>query len=428
MIIFSDIFYYINKQSNYELFTNFMEILKNGKKIIISKLKTITKKKINHFTKKYQINHNLILFLLITSACIIIFQFIFNKIKSNKNLNQGIHLKNTEAKSYGEKEEKIYFELGKINLNILDKYYTKETKSNLKYNHIHISLCLNEEYHLLASVTIASILKNADLNSYIHFHIIALDNLNFKIMKKIYSLKSKINNNTEIIFYNGKKVEEDFQLGIKDSERGAIDYGRLLITELVDDIDKIISLDIGDILVEKDLDELYKLDPEYKGYLGVEDAYPRCFLESIFNHKEKYVNGGVLLLNVKKLKEINFYRYVVKMFNYVLTQTKFYNPYSDIMNDFLPWLSTGFMSLKYNFPDNITINKDNQDLEIWNNKCSYYYSKKDIVIEAQKNVVIRNLYNNKVYKMKETNEMKKEWQNYALLTGFYDEICKKYIC
>ena len=71
-------------------------------------------------------------------------------------------------------------------------------------------------------------------------------------MNKIYSLKSKINNNTEFIFYNGKKVEEDFQLGIKVSERGAIDYGRLLITELVD-VDKIITLDIGDIIVEKDL-------------------------------------------------------------------------------------------------------------------------------------------------------------------------------
>ena len=53
-----------------------------------------------------------------------------------------------------------------------------------------------------------------------------------------------------------------------------------------------------------DLFKLYKQDLGYLGYLGVIDAYPKCFLESIFNHKEKYVNGGVLLINVKKWKEI----------------------------------------------------------------------------------------------------------------------------
>ena len=71
-------------------------------------------------------------------------------------------------------------------------------------------------------------------------------------------------------------------------------------------------------------------------------------MESIFNHKEKYINGGVILVNIKKWKEISLYKYVVKMYKYVLTKTKYYTPYADIMNDFLPLLSTGFVPLKYN--------------------------------------------------------------------------------
>ena len=114
------------------------------------------------------------------------------------------------------------------------------------------------------------------------------------------------------------------------------------------------------------------------------------------------------------------------MFKYVLTKTKFYNPYTDIMNDFLPWGSTGYMELKYNFPDYIIENGKNYD--IWNKQCSYYFYKKEKVLDAERNVVIRNLYNYKVYKGQGTEEMKNLWKKYVQLTGFNDEICKKYIC
>ena len=416
-----------------------MKFIKNENKNLSSKSKI---KKINlspNKTKKSSPKYNLFFFVFIISFLIISLQMIFPKIKMllAKEDNQKIYLRSTESNDYNidksktieENGKKIYSKNGNININKLENLYNGNNEPDTsKFNHIHIALCVNEDYHLLASVTIASILKNANSVSYIHLHIIALNNLEFKTMNKIYSLKSKINNNAEFIFYNGKKVEEDFHLGIKVSERGAIDYGRLLITELVD-VDKIITLDIGDILVEKDLYGLYEKDLSYLGYLAVEDAYPRCFLESIFNHKEKYVNGGVILLNVKKFKEINLYKYFVKMFNYVLTKTKFYNPYADIMNDFLPWKSTGYISLKYNMQDYIIINEYNQkDYEIWTKECSFYKKKKNDVIEAEKNVVIRNLQNYKVYKGQGTDEMKNEWKEYAKLTGFYEEICKKYVC
>ena len=379
---------------------------------------------------------NFIIYCLTILSFVIAIQFIRNNLKSNEAPR--ISLRKTEtsspdfsvnkAISYEENGQTLYSKFGYINMNELDKeYYGKSKVENSgAFNHIHISLCFNENYHLLASVTIASILKNADSNSFIHLHIIALNDLKFEIMKKVYSLKGKINNNSEFIFYNGKKAEEDFELGAKDSERGIIDYARLLIPELLTNISKVISLDIGDILVEKDLYELYNTDLQYFAYSAVIDAYPRCFLESIFNHKVKYSNGGVVLLNVQKWREIELYKYVVKMYKYVLTKTKFYKPYDDIINDFLPLLSTGYLPLKFNMPEYVNLNNSQSGIQMVDRNCSYYKDKRNEVIEAEQNVVIRNLYYNKVYKGEGNDEIKNDWKKYAELTGFYEEIKNKY--
>ena len=334
--------------------------------------------------------------------------------------------------SLSENADKIFKQKREINFNKLNELYNNIKQQKLsKYNEVHITLCFNEKYHLLASVTIASILKNAYTNTYIYFHIIALNNLPGKIMEKIFSLRKKINEKSEFIFYNGEQAEIDFKEGAKTSERGIVDYARLLIPELIDDsIESVISLDIGNIIVEKDLYDLYEL---YKNnltnlaYYGVQDVYSKCFMKSIFNHKANYTNGGVLLINIKKFKEINIYKYMVKMFKYIFNKTKFYRPYSDIMNDFLPWKCEEYLPLEYNMPEFIKLNENNQtDYLIWRKNCSFYYAKKDDVINAEKNVVIRNYENYPVYKGKGNKYMQKEWLKYADLTGFGEEIRKNY--
>ena len=143
---------------------------------------------------------NLIIYCLIILSFVIAIQFIRNNLKSNeaprislrKTENSSPDFSVNKAISYEENGQTLYSKFGYINMNELDKeYYGKSKVENSGANHIHISLCFNEDYHLLASVTIASILKNADSNSFIHLHIIALNDLKFEIMKKVYSLKKK---------------------------------------------------------------------------------------------------------------------------------------------------------------------------------------------------------------------------------------------
>ena len=172
---------------------------------------------------------NIFYYFLLFSSLLI--GFSTSNLRNDKN--KTIEYRIDKSKSLSQNGERIYEKYLFINFNKLYEMYNNLNRQDLaKFNHVHITLCVNEEYHLLASVTIASILNNSNSNTYNHFHIIALNNLSIKTMEKIFSLRAKINKNSEFIFYNGKRAEEDFQVAAKTSPRGMIDFGRLLISEL----------------------------------------------------------------------------------------------------------------------------------------------------------------------------------------------------
>ena len=70
----------------------------------------------------------------------------------------------------------------------LPKSYLKRKKFYSNFDNIHLLLAFNNEYYLLASVTITSILKTANKNSFIHIHIITSKGFEYETMKKLNSL------------------------------------------------------------------------------------------------------------------------------------------------------------------------------------------------------------------------------------------------
>ena len=60
-------------------------------------------------------------------------------------------------------------------------------------------MSFDNDYYLLSSATIASLLYNADKKTYIHLHIITVENFLYSTMKKLNSLKYKINKNVFLI-------------------------------------------------------------------------------------------------------------------------------------------------------------------------------------------------------------------------------------
>jgi hypothetical protein len=147
-------------------------------------------------------------------------------------------------KIYDEFAKKLFLENKTISFDYLDEHFYGIKRNYSNFDNIHILFAFNNEYYLLASVTIISILKTANDNSFIHIHIIASKGFEYETMKKLNSLKGKINNNVEFIFYDGSKAEEDFGSQIKNESYGIGEYAKLLGSVLVDEeIDRIIALD-----------------------------------------------------------------------------------------------------------------------------------------------------------------------------------------
>lgn len=173
----------------------------------------------------------------------------------------------------------------------------------------NICLCSDENYAKYMAVTMASILKNANDDENIIFHIIEPNIKDETKNKLIYLKKIK---NCEIKFY---RVENNKYNNL------AICL-RLLIPELIKDADKVLYLD-SDIIVNGSLKELF--DIGINGYyaLVVKDLYLDIYKE----HKEligmgnnrTYFNSGVVLFNNKLCIDNNisqeFYSYFLNNFS-----------------------------------------------------------------------------------------------------------------
>ena len=341
-------------------------------------------------------------------------------------------MKFTQLSEYDKEGIRIYKNTGILSFNKLDEVIYGNKVDYSKFNNIHIAMSFDNDYYLLSSVTIASLLKNANKSTYIHLHIVAVEDFLYETMKKLNSLKYKINNNSEFIFHNGAQAEIDFGYQIKSEPYGVGEYARLMTPELINDTDRILVTDSGDLFIEKDLYELYNYPLDDKLIKGVVDPYTKCFPEYLFFKKENYFNGGVLLFNSKKWREMGIYQDLVKFYNSFNYKGRLPTPIQDILNTFFPSLAVGTLPLRYNFQGYYDINASREDnsfsafSDIFNLECSLYRGRDDILIEEEKNLVIRHNNKLKVHLGESPYELNLKWNDYAKLTGFYEEICLKY--
>ena len=329
-----------------------------------------------------------------------------------------------------DKNANILFSLtGMLNLTLLDFYYHNIDIDKTKFNHIHISMGFDENYVLLSSIAIASLLNNSDSETFIHLHLI-LTNCSYENIKPIINLK-KINKNVEFILYNGKQAEYDFGRRADGERRGVGDYTRILVPEIVNNTNRILILDSGDILVNKDLSELYFFDIGDNYFAFSLDEYAGTSLNDIpIAHNFFYPNTGVCLINVRKFREDNLYK---PCFYAAMSYNSLPCPYQDIFM-LVSNYKFKFWALNYNSPQFFAnkneMNSDNGyvgGIEGWfkNQKSPYKYSKEELR-EAALNPVITHLYHAKPYK-NEANEMNQErWRKFANMTGLYEKIKEKY--
>lgn len=266
---------------------------------------------------------------------------------NNVNDEEGNKSEDFFRNSQAQLQKKVYeifSRKGSVNINIIEEEI-KKIKNKLDLNiadEMNIGFQIDHNYTLPAMITIASIMDSQNKNTYIRFHFAVVLDFTILDMIKIYSLRKKINNNTEFNFYNASKVEKDLN-GLNIKGAGAV--AKLLLPQLLpDDVKKLLVFDTGDLLVLRDIREQYNWDMKDFLYVGVPGG--KLGRKSLITNQiyENYINIGSFLINVTKVKSENMYEKFVRYKN-------FYHSHigdQDLLND-ISMGKVGMYPIKFGF-------------------------------------------------------------------------------
>jgi hypothetical protein len=253
----------------------------------------------NFINKNYKkiIKNNIIINFL---KCLNIFIFIIITIYIFINTNI------FDKKIFINKIQEKFFINGKVNLNEIENELFSKESSNLEiYNSlINIGFTLDPGYIFQTMLTLTNIMSTQYNTTKIIFHLGVINNFSAENMLKIYELRKKINNLTEFNFYYLRGAMEKMK---NFHSKGEACPGKFELPELLpDNVDKLLIFDAGDVLVFRDLTELYNYNMEDSWALGTPE--PQCIALVLNDYNiTKYLNIGSILLNVKELKKNNFW-------------------------------------------------------------------------------------------------------------------------
>ena len=297
-------------------------------------------------------------------------------------------------------------------------------------NEIHILINMNNKYIYPTLVSINSALKNSNKNkNTLVYHVLCPNDIRRSFLKKLKSLLNVYPKNLIIIIYNMGSLFNRY----KGSRFSEVTFYRLLSPIFIP-LEKIIYLD-SDVLVFKDLEEMYNLSFNNNYILGILD-YLSYGTDYLGLKSEKYINAGVLLINLEKIRKDNKYYEILYMYK---TFKKLNNNDQTIIN-YVLYPNIGKLPPKYG------IFNFNSIFDI-----KYLYLKKvrqnvnlTEIINAFKDPVIIHYilcnpkvwYTNSKFVTKYTRDgtIKKLkcqkyhsiWIEYAKNTSFFDEITKFY--
>lgn len=163
----------------------------------------------------------------------------------------------------------------------------------------------DENYAKICMASIISLLQNNKEVNELKIYIID-NNIKEKNKKEIINIMKKYHR--ECFFISCNAICKDLQ---KNNDFPVSSYARLFIQDSIKE-DKIIYIDC-DTAIRKNLNELWKEDLGDNLVAGVEDPLPSYLKEAIQMKKDdRYINAGILVINLKKWREIDFKKKVIQ--------------------------------------------------------------------------------------------------------------------
>jgi len=339
---------------------------------------------------------------------------------------------NAEKERLSKEMQDFYNQQGNINIikyykeNILKQEYKLENIE--QKNHIHISTSFNDNNINNYIIHIASILHQADKEkSFIHIHMMDAGDFNYDTFIKLSKMICNLNNNTEIIVYNANEGVKAFNIRPDRADKFKEEYAKLYAFKILKDIKKIIFINGDNIMVQKDLNELYQLKmddiyargiSEQPGLITPMDWYDKYIMDN-----SHFINCGVLLINLELCQKDSLYEKAIEL-NNVEFYTKTECPVQDILN-VLMRKKIEFFHPRFNTINFYENPSDKNDESKWypymlqtikmGEKNNHFYSKEEL-LEADNDPVIVQYYWDKLLN-KVIAKYEEEKKNYGKLCG-----------
>ena len=375
----------------------------------------------------------LVSFLIIVNIIIAIVKKIRNK--NTNGINEQLKLINNLDKEKFEKIKNYLFEQynsnGEVNLNKFQVESIEQKEYNTKdtgLTSIHISTSLSENRIQDVIIHLSSAIQHMSSASFLHIHIMNTDNFTLETFSKLMGMVHKINNNTEIIIYNAQQSKSDFKMRDDKADSFKKEYARLYALKAVKNTPKLIMLNIDNIMVEKDLSELFEMDLNDIYVRGVPEApglrYKVDWMDNYLFDKSDYINGDVILVNLEFCQREDFYNKAMELNNNDF-YSKVEDPVQDIINVIMRKKIT-FLNLKYNKYNFYENSDDKNDETKWypcaaesikyGEKSNHFYTKEELLAADSDPFIINYVWD--IQTNKKPKKYEEEKETYAKLNGF----------
>ncbi len=174
-------------------------------------------------------------------------------------------------------------------------------------NKLNVLYATNDNYLPHAAASIYSLLENN--KDFEKINICIIDDISNDCKTKLNDMVTSFSN-ASLVFYPFDKLKD--KLKIKESWFAMVGYARLMVSDCIN-ADKVLYVDC-DTIINASLKDLWKTDIEDYLVAGVQDNPHLYALKAIGMSKyDRYINSGVILINLKKWKQENIEQKIIKM-------------------------------------------------------------------------------------------------------------------
>ena len=248
--------------------------------------------------------HIILFFLLILTSMILIIKIInasknLNEANNQNNMNNNTISYDIDINTIAKKEIDINYFLDQKRKYKRLFLFKEDIIENFNKNQIHISMAIDNNYTYPTLVSMTSILENNNKDkNIIIFHMLLSYNYNKSYIEIFESLKN--NYEVKINYYLIPNIFQNLRTW---SSQTYTVYFKILLPLILPDLKRIIYID-SDTLTFKDLLEMFILPFNDNYVLG----YPFQDVQKIdrfVKNAKTYINGGVLLFNIEKIRKEN---------------------------------------------------------------------------------------------------------------------------